>query len=104
MMQSASPSDDSLCQTRRAEWPSWRSAWTASWSQLLAGNCRKAKFILRVAVNGLRGKCGQTDGDVFRAFCVGRAVLHPFAAMRDDGLSGANVERFRFRFHPQHAF
>src|ERR1017187_7313148 len=47
MTQSVSPSEASLCQTSRAEWPSRRTAWTASWSQLLAGNWRTEKFIRR---------------------------------------------------------
>src|ERR1035437_712563 len=45
MTTSVSPSEASLCQTSRAEWPSRRTAWTASWSQLLAGNCKTEKFI-----------------------------------------------------------
>src|SRR5471030_867192 len=45
MTQSVSPSEASLCQTSRTEWQSRRTAWTASWWQLLAGNCKTAKFI-----------------------------------------------------------
>src|SRR6185369_2294125 len=53
MTASASPSECSLCQSRRADWPrTLRRAWTASWSQLEAGNWRTTKFIF---TNGLRG-------------------------------------------------
>src|SRR5580693_6119710 len=54
MTTSVSPSDESLCQTSRAEWPSRRTAWTASWSQLLAGNCNTAKFIFFFATESPR--------------------------------------------------
>src|SRR5215472_10149776 len=45
MTASGSPSEFSLCQSSRAEWPSVRIAWTASWSQLDAGNCKTIKFM-----------------------------------------------------------
>src|SRR5690349_6730794 len=46
MTASASPSEASLCQTRRAVWPrTLRRTWTESWSQLEPGNWRTAKFI-----------------------------------------------------------
>jgi hypothetical protein len=35
----------------------------------------------------------QADGDVFGAVGFGCAVSHPFARIRHDGLSGADVER-----------
>src|SRR5258706_1276631 len=54
MTTSVSPSEESLCQTSRAEWPSRRTAWTASWSQLLAGNCNTAKFISDFATESPR--------------------------------------------------
>ena len=44
-------------------------------------------------MHGLRRKRVQANGDVFRAFGMWRAVLHPFAGVSDDSLPGFHVER-----------
>lgn len=41
-----------------------------------------------VAMDGFHGECWVAYGDVFCAFVSGRAVLHPFAGLGDEGLAG----------------
>src|SRR5437870_4110019 len=48
---------------------------------------------LAVPVHRLRREGRHAHRDVLRALRLGRAVLHPFAAPRDDGLSRAHVDR-----------
>src|SRR5437899_12321576 len=56
-----------------------------------------------VAVHGLRREGRRADRDVLRPLWVGRAVLHPLAAPRDDGLSRAHVDRPAGVLHAQQA-
>jgi hypothetical protein len=46
-----------------------------------------------ISMHGLRRKCGQADRDVFGALRAGRAVLHPFAGLGHDRLSGVYIQR-----------
>src|SRR5438477_10443963 len=43
------------------------------------------------------------NGDVFGAVGSRRAVAHPFAATRNDGLAGFNIEHALLRFDPERA-
>jgi hypothetical protein len=58
---------------------------------------------LRITMNRLRREGRQTDGDVFRAFRKGCAVLHPFACESDDALTSIHIERARFMCQAQHS-
>jgi hypothetical protein len=57
-----------------------------------------------VAVHRIHGKCGQADGDIFRAGFVGRGVANPLAGVGDDGLPGGDVERAGFVLDTKDAF
>jgi len=52
-------------------------------------------------VDALRGESGQAYGEVFCAFGMRRAVLHPFAGVRHDGLSSGDFEDTLLVFHLQ---
>ena len=54
-------------------------------------------------MNTLHGECRQTDRDILCAFRPGRTVLHPFATMRDDRLTGQNLDNTAFRSNQQFA-
>src|SRR3989449_10212560 len=56
-----------------------------------------------VAVHRLRREGRHAHRDVLRTLRLGRAVLHPLAAPRDDGLSRAHVERPAGVLHAQQA-
>src|SRR6266702_4530313 len=56
-----------------------------------------------VAVHRLRREGRHADRDVLRTLRLGRAVLHPLAAPRDDGLSRAHVDRPARVLHAQQA-
>ena len=49
----------------------------------------------------LRRERGQADSDVFGAIGMRRAVLHPFAGVRHDGLSSGDFEDTLLVFHLQ---
>src|SRR5437763_14228697 len=56
-----------------------------------------------VAVHRLWREGRHADRDVLRTLRLGRAVLHPLAAPRDDGLSRAHVDRPAGVLHAQQA-
>src|SRR5258705_136194 len=56
-----------------------------------------------VAVHRLRREGRHAHRDVLRTLRLGRAVLHPLAAPRDDGLSRAHVDRPAGVVHTQQA-
>src|ERR1700674_1690474 len=61
-------------------------------------------FHCLVAVDGLHGEGGQADGDVLGSAFVRSGILNPLAAVRDDGLSGGDIEGSRFMLDSQLAF
>lgn len=49
------------------------------------------RTLTRIAMHGVHGKSGQTDGNVFGAAFIGSGVANPLASVSDDRLSGADV-------------
>lgn len=55
-----------------------------------------------IAVYGVRIERRDANGDVVRAFFIGRTVLYPLALVSDHCLSGMNIERAAARVNPEH--
>src|ERR1044072_8399324 len=72
-------------------------------SWLIAEGVGHYASLLHVAVDCVGREGREADGDVLGALLFGRAVLHPLAAPRDDGLARAHVERLVLRLHAQQA-
>src|SRR3954470_22446708 len=84
-----------------------RTAHTSSTSSVgtsMAPDYRSSAGVLLVAMHRLGRERGQADGNVLRTTRLGRAVADPLTGMRDNRLSGADVEHAAVMLDPDQPF